>query len=107
MEVPGSPPVPLEVGSGGGGALGGGEAKVADADVILNQKNFNHLWRNPKVVALAISWQMTGNHPICRQKSSPKTTQGLALSGATQANCWCPIQGRLPVPRYPRLGIRE
>ena len=21
--------------------------------------------------------------------------------------CWCPIQGRLPVPRYPRLGIRE
>ena len=23
------------------------------------------------------------------------------------SNCWCPIQGRLPVPRYPRLGIRE
>ena len=21
--------------------------------------------------------------------------------------CWCPIQGRPPVPRYPRLGIRE
>ena len=21
--------------------------------------------------------------------------------------CWCPIQGRLPVPRYPRLGTRE
>ena len=23
------------------------------------------------------------------------------------AYCWCPIQGRPPVPRYPRLGIRE
>ena len=25
----------------------------------------------------------------------------------TSTKCWCPIQGRLPVPRCPRLGIRE
>ena len=26
---------------------------------------------------------------------------------AEETGCWCPIQGRLPVPRYPRLGTRE
>ena len=87
VEVPGSPPVPLEVGSGGGGALGGGEAKVADADMILNQKICNSLWGDPKVVTLVMNCQLTGNHPICRQKILfSATTQGLALSGATQAN---------------------
>ena len=38
----------------------------------------------------------------------------LECSGMTQMEtaqkvkmCWCPIQGRLPVPRCPRLGTRE
>ena len=28
-------------------------------------------------------------------------------NGEKHRTCWCPIQGRPPVPRYPRLGIRE
>ena len=66
VEVPEGPLVPFGIGRGGGGTFGleGGEARVIEADTILNQKFCDSLWLNPKVEALAMSCQLTGNQPI-------------------------------------------
>ena len=45
------------------------------------------------------------NHPlVIKQSGTHFNWNGLCME---KQLCWCPIQGRLPVPRYPRLGIRE
>ena len=54
-----------------------------------------------------------GDEESVEESKLPESTVvGTGDSGGSDPHgdvslCWCPIQGRLPVPRYPRLGIRE
>ena len=76
------------------------ESMVKEVQDLLDLKMLHPVPRSkvpPTATVLPAVWVF---HQKCRQTTGE-------VHRWKGRSCWCPIQGRLPVPRYPRLGIRE